>query len=419
MSARRDDVFAARTRLVATWVAILSLVATVVAIVWGRKLTPPKPTARDSFSSGPLGHRAFFETLDALGLPIVRWQQGDPSRVPGTLFVVEPDAPHVEVDGLELELGELVDARLAAGLRTVVVLGKWTPTAFGYADVEPDAANQALLEAVWPGARVRHHGLPEARPAEVVAHGERVDDVRVSLPYPATIEGGDRTALATSHGNVVISDAKRLLFVVADPDLVHNFNVQRANHALFWARFVERELEGGAIVLDETFHGHRRTHSIAEALGEWPGVLLLGQMFLVGVVILLMSRVRFGMPMQAATPHGRGPREAISVSALVLGTGQPLGALGVAYVEHVIDDLHRRLGLPEAPSTGARARAIDDVSERRGRGRHAEAALASAHATRLARGRAALEAFGAARRVHSQRTILLASAKQARTNEAS
>lgn len=415
MSAR-DDVFADRTRLVATWIAILSLVATVVAIVWGRKLAPPRPTARDSFSSGPLGHKAFFETLAALRFPIVRWQQGDPTEVPGTLFIVEPDAAYVEVDGLELDLAELVDARIAAGRRTVVVLPKWRTTSLGYAEVEDPALADELLESVWPGASLVHHGAPEATPTSFTGRGERVHAVDLSLPFPATIDGGDRPVLEVDRGRVVISDAKRLIFVVADPDLVHNFNVQRAHHALFWSRFVREELGGGALVLDETFHGHRRTRSIAEALGEWPGVLLLGQMFLVGIVILLMNRVRFGKPMAAAAAHGRGPREAISVSALVLGTGQPLGRLGVAYVEHAVDDLHRRLGLPDATSVEAKATAIDDVAVRRGLARDAEAALATARAARAER-RAAQQAYAAARRIHAHRQVLLGQRPGAQSSE--
>jgi hypothetical protein len=413
----REDVFAERTRLIATWIAILSLVATVVAIVWGRKLSSPTPTARDSFSSGPLGHRALFETMKGLGISVVRWQQGDPTEVRGTLFVIEPDAPFVEVDGIEVDLAELIDARLAAGRKTVIVLPKWSQTNAGYAEVEDDTLVDDLIEAVWPGAELRRHGAPDAEPTVQTATGERVHAVRMSLPFPTTINAGDRAALVGPNGNIVISDAKRLLYVVADADLVHNFNVQREHHALFWSRFVRDELDGAAIVFDETFHGHRHTRSIAEALGEWPGILLLGQAFLVGIAILLMSRVRFGAPIADAVAHGRGPREAITVSAMVLGTGQPLGKLGVAYVEHAIDDLHRRLGLPETGSALGKAKAIDDVAERRGKPRDAEAALEMAHAVRSTRGRAAQRAYDAARRIHVHRASLLGRAVHAKVDE--
>jgi hypothetical protein len=156
------------------------------------------------------------------------------------------------------------------------------------------------------------------------------------------------------------------VFLIADPDLLHNFDIQRADHAAIAHDFVTTVLGADTIVVDEVFHEHIETRSLAQIFAHFPGVLALVHGALVVMVVLLYGRRRFGPPRVEPAPYGRGPREVIEVASGVLASGQSVERLAPRYVEQVILDAHRRLGLTEGKSLAQKAAALDAMLVRRG-----------------------------------------------------
>jgi hypothetical protein len=156
------------------------------------------------------------------------------------------------------------------------------------------------------------------------------------------------------------------VFLVNDPELLHNFDVQRADHASVAHDFVTNVLHADTIVVDEVFHEHVETRSLAQLFARFPGVLALVHGALVVLVVLLYGRRRFGPPRVEPMPYGRGPREVIDVASGVLASGQGVEQLAPRYVEQVILDAHRRLGLAEGKSIAQKAAALDGILTRRG-----------------------------------------------------
>jgi hypothetical protein len=360
--------FTDRTRSIVIGLACLSLFATIAVLVFGRQLAPPPAQPRDSYGRGPLGHRAWVETLSALGVHVVRWTRPDYDDVSAPLFVIEPEASeYTAPDGTHISLGELCESRSSLGRMTVIVLPKWTIGMLGSIGPELPGRVQGTLDGtpfagtqiVWP----RHI---TATRDEITASSPTLGDRHLEIPWPQTVVGAV-PVLTGPTGSFIVSHTDARTFLIADPDLLHNFDVQRADHAALAHDFVTEVLHADTIVVDEVFHEHVETRSLAQAFAHFPGALALVHGTMLVLVVLLYGRKRFGPPRPMPAPYGRGPREVIEVASGVLASGQSIERLAPRYVEQVILDAHRRLGLSEGKTLAQKAAALDALLVRRGK----------------------------------------------------
>ncbi|UJR86237.1 hypothetical protein [Sandaracinus amylolyticus] len=396
--------FGDRVRLVVIAVAVMSLVATVGALVFGRRLTTPEAQPRDSYGGGALGHRAFVETMRALGVRVQRWTRPEWDSVSAPLWIIEPNQPWVMWQSSTTTLGELVRARADAERVTVIVLPKWRPGVLGMVEDEDAIAIAAILTELPFAVSLSRGPIEDDWQTIEAREPGREATRRLELRWPQRVQGGV-PVLSDDEGSFVVHDDKALIYVVSDPDLLHSFNLQRGAHAAFWRDFARDTLHAEDIVVDEVFHGAVRTRSLPELFGRWPGVLVLVHGAIVALVVLLMGRRRFGPPDPIPEALGRGPREVIEVAASVLANGSRETTLALRYVEDVIGDLHRRLGLSEAATVDARAALIDQAAERRRVGASATKLLAEARAVEKTRRRR--EALVIARRAAELRAALM------------
>ena len=359
--------FTERTRAVVVALATASLIATMVVLVFGRSLAPPPAQPRDSYGRGPLGHRAWVETMQALGVHVVRWTQPDYGSVSAPLFLIEPDAASIETpDGRVVSIADLCRERAAAGRLTVIVLPKWKIGALGNVTPEQPWRLEELLAGT-PFESVQMVWQPQVTSDRTVVAttSPRLGARTLELPWPQAVAGA--TPLVTGPaGSFLVASPDERTFLVSDPDLLHNFDVQRGDHAALSYDFVTMLLHADTVVVDEVFHEHVETRSLAQLFARFPGVLALAHGALVVLVVLLYGRRRFGPPRVEPTAYGRGPREIIEVAAGVLAAGQSIDRLAPRYVEQVILDAHRRLGLTEGKTLAQKAAALDALLARRG-----------------------------------------------------
>lgn len=378
-----DSIVAERTRILAMTLAVLSLVATVVGLVYGRKLTPREISPYDSYGRGPLGTRVFVETLTRVGISIRR--EPDIDRILETrdpVIFLAPESSLLDVDGRIIRLDSVLAHRAERGARSVVVLPKWSLSSLGVARPFPEGELESILDATGLELTWTRTGRRTERPKRRPIVSEAIGALEVELPYPQTVLGDVATYATTDVGSLVVGDDAADVIVITDADLISNYAVTRADHAAIVVGMF-RALGFNRVVVDETFHGRHRNKSLAEALGEWPGVLLLVQGAFVIAAVLLAGRRRFGRPKRVAEAYGRGPREAIAVAADVLTLGRSPLRLASRYVELMIRDVHRRLGMHEDGHTvdvGVAAEALDRFATQRRLPTGAVALLADARA---------------------------------------
>lgn len=368
MSDEKDAIVAERTRAVVMAIAVLSLVATVVGLVYGRKLSPREISPYDSYGRGPLGTRVVVETLPRLGIAATR--ETDVHRVETTdktVLFLAPEGPSQDIDGRIVTLADLIERRAERGARSIVVLPKWELSPFGVARPLGDDAVAAIADATGLDLAIAHVGRRTDRPKARALTTSNLAVTNVEVPFPQLVTGGAVELASVPEGQFVVESLDGLVVLVSDSDLVSNFSVHRSEHAALLVAIL-RSFGESSVVVDETFHGRHKNKSLAEVLGEWPGVLLLVQGAIVVAAVLLAGRKRFGRPRAVAEAYGRGPREAIAVAADVLTLGRAPTRLATRYVELMIRDVHRRLGLHaegHAIDASVAADALDRLAEQR------------------------------------------------------
>ncbi len=372
MSAPPDDdgaIFGSRVRVVVTTIAIVSLVATVAAMVFGRSLAPPPPGPTDSLGRGAIGHHALYTFLTELGVATTRWTESDYGPVSAPLLVLEPTHTRVELEGVTLALDELIAARRELGRATVVALPKWSPGVFPPMVVyERREAIAGTLAAIPIDVTLLPDAPSDRPPQELTsidAQSEHGAAYRLELHVPRRMSGGV-PVLYDEHGAFIVRDESATVFVVSDPDILHSAGIHRADHARVIADLVRERLDARSVVIDEVFHGQARTRSIAELLGRWPGILLLVHLALLAAVTLLAGARRFGPAAPPPEPRGFGPGEVIGVAADVLSAGTRPAMLTQRYVAALVADVARQLGLAAPGSTAALAERIDQTLASRG-----------------------------------------------------
>ena len=377
MSPRRE-IFRPVVRRVVTLVAGLSAVCTLVAIVWGAKLSAPAPTDSDSFATGPLGHRAFHDSLRELGVHVLRGRRADVLTNDAPALFIEPSL-EAFLDGDRVTLSEVIIERQIDDYATLVVLPKWAMTRDDEGEERAvwvgERASDVLTAATGEVGSIGHLGSATEL-AEWEATGP-LGSFRVTAPWLQTVDVPNATVLLEVEGRPIAVWHDGGTLILSDPDILHSYNHHRTDNAEV-ALAVVRDLGSDAVVIDEVFHGHGQQRSLAAALGEFPASLILVQGLLLVVLVVARGARRFGPP-EPEPGLGRGPAESIAVSASVLARGRSTGNLLQSYLHEVLDDVAARLQLREGDA-GDIALEVDAISKRRGEPERAEELLARATA---------------------------------------
>ena len=384
--------------------AFLSVGAAIATLLYGSRLSPLRPGPTDAYGFGPLGHHAFAEMLKGMGMHVML-NRGDRFDGPTTPMIFAEPSLSARVEGKVTSLSDALRLREEATLPTLVVLPKWRlgPTN-GDAIVSVHPGAEAVLDVALPPDYVTD--APRTFLVEASSDDQRnehrlygvlgeytvaVPRLQVLLDPPAH----STVLLKSAFGAVVVLSPAGTL-VVSEPDLMHNYNLHRAdNAALWWA--VLSDYNSDTVVLDEAFHGHGKAHKLGAALGEFPAVLLVIHLLLLLLLFVLAGSKRFGPPLAnfdsvqtspasyepPMPPTGQvahGPAAAIGVAAHVLADGQKLGDLAHSYVAQLLLDLSDRLQVASGAPLANRAQAIDALATHRGRERGAVALLERARA---------------------------------------
>lgn len=375
MASAEGMIFKPRLRRMILVCCILSVLATTASLLYGSSLVLPPPKGSDSYDRGPLGHRAFFETLQKLELGAIRHREAARSLIDYPVLFIEPERYQRPGPGLSLDLITTIQRRDLAGKKSVLVLSKWSydervedPVAI------PDDSDQArsLLKRVLPGAKVKRSGKPDESAMLWTMEG-KLGFFQLEIPWLQTMSlpenaqvllGSRKEALvaASESGNVII---------VSDPSIFHNVSFFRADHPRLWWEILGYAGVRDTVVIDEVFHGHLRSHTLGEALGTFPAVLIVIQLLFLGLVIVAAGTVRFGVPRPPPPPYEPGPKEVVRIAASVLTDGQPPALLSEAYIERIIEEIAEKLNLEEEGGMKKIAENIDAVLAGRGKSRRA------------------------------------------------
>lgn len=309
----------------------------------------------DGYSRSSLGHIGFLEVLRTVGATVRQSRNGRVSSACGLLVYAEP---HDQFGGADGD----VEAAFRQADRTLLVLGKRTamparekPWWAERVNEEPIATVQRRLEDFLDAI-----GFD----APTVGRFERAEDWSAPPDWPTpAIPGAAQllTRLPADWEPIVECAAGALLarcgrlWVLADPDLIANHGILRGANADLVERMVRRMHTAGAIVVDETQHGHLLDENIFHLAGRYPFALVTCHLLLLLALAAGVAAVRQGPTAADAPALAPGKGFLIDNVAALLAIG---GGAGHSLRRYARMRLHRLSLLLHAP------RGLDDLRRR-------------------------------------------------------
>jgi hypothetical protein len=330
---------------------------------------PGQPGGTDAvgpstFSRSAIGHAGIADTLQRLGVPVVksRYNSADKVGKDGVLVIAEPRPRALS----EPALRALLDARAI-----MLVLPKWTgrasettPGWLGTAEEQPVSEAKWVLDLVAPrGEVVRESSMP-AWTINLLGRTPQP-----AVPVQLMRSDAMRPIVAASAGMLVGElNRNRAIWVLADPDVIANHGIGEADNAALALALINR-LRGrnGTVVFDETVHGYlAQPTSPLALLVQFPFAVATIQVAAALGLLLWATLARFGAPQAAPPPLSAGRQGLLQNVAQLIAFAGHQQVMVRRYVQETVRETALQLHAPRGLSGPALAAWLTRVGEARG-----------------------------------------------------
>jgi hypothetical protein len=333
-------------RLLVGWIAGAVIVFAIsLYFMGGGELGGADSVGPSTFSRSAIGHAGIADVLQQLGIPVVKSRSGSLEKLSlgSVLVIAEP-----RHDGqAEAAIRTLLKARTI-----LLVLPKWTGQA---SEQKPgwlsQVAERSPLDAQWsldliaPGSEV-------VREKDVIQWSTNALQIAPAIDVPVQLVRGNRLRpiVGAAQGMLVgeISDRGRKIWVLADPDIIANHGLAKAENAVAALALIKALRSGdGSVVFDETVHGFVvRPVSPFLLLFRFPFVVATAQGLIAIGLLLWATLGRFGAPQTVPAPLSAG-REGLlqNMAKLVEFTGHQDEVVS-RYVQETVRDVAIALHAP-------------------------------------------------------------------------
>jgi hypothetical protein len=317
-----------------------------------------------SYSRSAIGHAGVAETLQRLGVPVVKSRNNSADKLgkDGVLVLAEPSATAVN----EPALRALLDARAV-----LLVLPKWTgrpsqrqPGWLSTAEEKSPAQAQWALNLVAGGGEVVREGQTPVWRTNLLGRTPQLE-----TPVQLMRSGALRPIVGSPAGILVGElNQKRSTWILADPDVIANHGIGRGENAALALAIINR-LRGrdGAVVFDETIHGYLTQSATPLALLlQFPFVVATCMVAGALGLLLWATMARFGAP-QTAPPSLSAGRLGLlqNVAQLITFAGHQQ-VMVRRYVQETVRETAQQLHAPRGLAGEALARWLTRVGQARG-----------------------------------------------------
>jgi hypothetical protein len=252
--------FSARTSWILAGVAVVSFAVAVGYAIFGGDLSAAPSIEGDAYSRSALGHRGFTQLLKKLDIAVVVSQHESAARAGerGVLVVAEPQLA-------DEEAGSTLDHMTNDARYSLIVLpkraGRADPAKRAWIEhtqlVDERDAND-VLRAINAGGSVVRVNAPDVQLTDNDYDAKPTFTGVTQLIVDSTLE----PVMATKQGILLgrFEWGENVMYVLAEPDLLANHGLGDGDNAGVMIAIIE-DLRGdrdGAVIIDETLHGHSR-----------------------------------------------------------------------------------------------------------------------------------------------------------------
>ncbi|MBK8161295.1 MAG: hypothetical protein IPK59_21940 [Rhodospirillaceae bacterium] len=333
--------FRPRQLLALIMVGLTAFIGFTYLMIFGENLIS---AGSDTFSHSAIGHKAFQESLQRLGIPvsISRFQSLEKAGAATLLVLAEPDNLDHGTRPLDALKGEEI---------VLVVLPKWQ----GRASISnPEWLRQTKLIDVGDVTGILTRVVP----------GASLVRAKTGAPY----ESGLGYTPAVSQMQLMRSDAlspvvayeqgmligeirvgRAKVWLLSDPDIIANAGIGKGDNAPFAVAMIRALLPaGGSVMFDETIHGFEQPPNMLRMAFELPFLTATVAFAVATLTAILAGITRLGAPAPAAPPLAAGRETLLRNIAELLEYGRGAPAIMVRYPRLVVADVAQRLKVPKA-----------------------------------------------------------------------
>lgn len=278
--------------------ALVSLLAATFLLLTPGGESRVRSSGADGYSVSAIGHAGLLQLLRDEGMPVVQLRHRRETYEAGLLVACEPGKfEDAEREAFHLAMQEAPVALLVLPKRSGDVdlkKPKWIVNASLLPlDEVDDALDDLLFSQSLAAPSILRTDAPTGWQSTDLAGGAIPD-----LPGPVQLmaRGAARIQPWIECDQGVLLGRVGDLYVLSDPDLLANHGLVRGDNAALALASFARIKGSGAIVFDETVHGHRLEPSFFRELGRFPLVLVAVQLLLLFAVLLWTASARFGAP---------------------------------------------------------------------------------------------------------------------------
>ncbi len=319
----------------------------------------------NTFSRSAIGYAGIVETLQRLGVPVVKSRYDAAGKLSEGSVLVLAEPPFA-LAALQAMTG------LAQAKTVLVILPKWqgkpSKTRAGWVgsvDLAPLPKVQAILGlAVESGTITRKSAIGHW---DHNALGQTP-----SIVSPVQLMRSDRLRPIVAAGDDIllgeISTKKRQrVWVLSDPDILENHGLGSAGNAAFALALVNALRSGdGRVVFDETIHGFvAQPASPVKLLFRYPFVFATLQAALAIALLLWATIARFGAPETVPPALDAGKLRLIQNAAKLLEFAGHQQIILRRYVRAALRDVARQCHAPRGLSDDALLGWLERVGQAR------------------------------------------------------
>jgi len=387
--------FALRTVLIIIAIGGAAVAGLVYLSLYGRDYGEPLTVQANTFSRSSIGHKAFFQTLRELGVAVQlsRFATIDKTGPSDLLVVAEPSSEEDNADLLE---------SLESMPQALLILPKWKATpqasnphwASGLYLVVRQEVLSVYSAAIGEAKLVRHTGT-------AILPAGRFFEGAIKLSEPQYIKDDGLTPLIAAPDGILLGEYAReghRLWVLADPDLISNQGIEKADNAAV-AVAILRTLQkpGGHVIFDETVHGFGESPTLLRKVFQLPYVIVTVTAAIAVLLLVWAGAARFGAAQASEPVLAAGKGTLIRNAAALLSLGKSVGMVLSTYLRIEMTEAMREMRGPGGLDEAGQAHWLDRQAERRGL------------ALRLAPLRAAAQALAQSSRPDMRQALRLAS----------
>lgn len=276
--------------------ALGSLVSSFVLLLLPATSSRVRSTGADGYSVSAIGHAGLLQLLRAQGEPVVQMRHVREMDHAGLLVIAEPGE-------LKPEECDALHALAQQAVRTLFVLpkreGAMDPrkqTWIKEASLLPLADAGEALHSLLAKDSLAAPELVRVDACTAWESSTLADGAEPTLVGPVQLfaRGSTRIEPWLECAQGILLGRIGDWYVLSDPDLLANHGIVRGANAAITLAVLQYIKAGGAIVFDETCHGHRREPSFWHELGTFPLVLVPAQLLLMLTLVLWIASARFG-----------------------------------------------------------------------------------------------------------------------------